>query len=95
MLDKESDLQFTYAVNTIYSIWTEEKPYLYGLEDGKGERIKRRNYAQELRKVVEPKQYNIKSILATKTVGRQRYVLVKWLDHDARFDEWIPAANIK
>ncbi len=95
ILDKESDRQFTYVVYTIYSIWTEEKPHLYGLEDGKGVRLKRRFYQQELRKVVEPKRYYVSSILATKTVGRRKFVLVRWLDHDARYDERIPAASIE
>lgn len=95
ILDKESDRQFTYVVYTIYSIWTEEKPHLYRLEDGKGVRLKQRFYQQELHKVVEPKRYFVSSILATKTVGRRKFVLVRWLDHDARYDERIPAASIE
>ena len=95
VLDKESDRQFTYQVMKIVAILTEEKPYLYQLEDGKGDKLKRFYYAQELRKVDEPEYYPVSGILETKTEGRRKFVLVSWLDHGSKFNEWIPASYFK
>ena len=95
VLDKESDRQFTYQVMTIVAIMTEERPYLYQLEDGKGDKLKRFYYAQELRKVEEPEYYPVSGILDTKTEGRRKFVLVSWLDHGSKFNEWIPASYLK
>ncbi len=94
VLDKESDRQFTYQVYTIRSIRTEQTPIMFGLVDGQGKTLKRLFYAQELRKVVEPDVYPVKSVLKTKKVRGRKYVLVSWLDHDKSYDEWVLASSL-
>ncbi len=95
ILDKESDRQFRYEVFSIDRLNNESTPFLYGLKDGKGDRLKRLYYATEMRKVKEPKSYPIRSILQTKSIGRRKFVLVSWLDHSDVFNEWIPASALK
>ncbi len=94
VLDKESDRQFTYQVYEICGIWTDKKPYLFRLQDGRGVRKKRLYYGAELRHVKPPKVYPYSEILKTRFVGRKKYMLVRFLDHGASFDEWLPASQL-
>ncbi len=94
-MKKESDRQFGYEVYFIKTIRTEEKPYMYKLEDGLGTKVKRLFYAQELRKVEAPSHYPVHKIVRTKMVHGKKFALVSWLDHDSRFNSWIPASQVE
>ena len=94
-MKKESDRQFSYEVYYVDAIRTEEKPFMYKLRDGMGNKVKRLFYAQELRKVEVPSHYPVQKILRTKTVRGKKFALVSWLDHDSRFDSWIPSSELE
>ncbi len=96
VLEKESDRTFGFHLYTIRHIWDEQSPFLYEVEDSLGQKVKRRYYAAEMRKVKPPTHYPVKSVLKTKMVGRQKFVKVSFLDYnDQRFDEWVPAKDLK
>ena len=95
ILDKESDRQFTRQIFTISEILSAQKPYLYRLTDGKGSKVSRPYYAQELRVAKEPETYPIQRILKRKTIRGRPMYYVRWLDHDRRFDEWISEGQIQ
>ncbi len=94
ILDKESDRAFKYMVYTIAHIWNEESPYLYKLQDGMGDAVKRLYYASELRKVAVPSYFPISGIKETQMRGRRKYYKVAWLDYPDKYDQWIPAADL-
>ena len=94
ILDKESDRAFKYMVYTISHIGNEESPYLYTLEDGMGDRVKRLYYASELRKVSVPSYFPISGVKETQMRGRRKYYKVAWLDYPDKYDQWIPATDL-
>ena len=94
-LAKHSDRQFRYQVYKIKEIRTDRRPYLYKVEDGLGHRLGRLFYAKELRKAAPPEYYPVSAIKATKTVKGIKYHLVSFQDHSQKFDQWLPAANVR
>ncbi len=95
VLDKEADRAFQYKVLKINKILEEEEPYMYQLKDGLNQIQKRLFYASELRSVKPPSYYPVSSLIKSKTVDGVKYVLVRYLDHDAAFDEWKKESSIK
>ena len=94
ILAKESDRQYTYQIYKVSAIHTELKPFLYSLQDGLGHVLKRKYYAQEMKKVKEPEVYPVEKVLGHKMVGGQKYVKVRWLDHSSAYDQWLPARQV-
>ena len=96
ILDKESDRQYTYQEYTIIRIMTERQPYLYQLKDALGQTVKRLYYGKELRHASKlPDFFPISTIVKTRGQGKNKQFLVRWMDHDKRFDEWVSQSNIK
>ncbi len=97
LLDKESDRSFGFHLYKIVRIQDEESPYLYQLEDGLGRKVKRCYYAAEMRKLKDyPTHFPVSAVHETKMVRGKKFVKVSYLDYDdERFDEWIPASDLK
>ena len=73
------------------------KPIVYQLEDYQSEIIDGYFYTEELSYVPNPEQieYKIEKVLRYKTIKGERYGLVKWKGYSEKFNEWLPAADIK
>ena len=53
-------------------------------------------YNEELQKVIkEDDVYEIEKILKRRGTGKNSEVFVKWLGYPAKFNSWIPAAQVK
>jgi len=95
ILDKESDRQYTYQVFSIKKILTDKEPYLYQLKDALGKVVKRLYYGRELRPATEPEFYPVSGVMKTRKRGRNKQFLVRWMDHDHRFDSWVKERDLK
>ena len=73
------------------------KPFVYRLEDLLGEDVDGLFYEQELSYVPNPDEieYKIEKVIRRKTVKGKRMALVKWKGYPDKFNEWIPAEDIK
>ncbi len=94
LLQKESDRQFSYQIFTIAAVLNEKKPPMYRLKDGLGINRKRLYYSEELRNAQPQDTYPIERILGKKKVRGVPMVHIQWLDHDSRFNQWLPESSI-
>ncbi len=95
LLQKESDRYFSFHLYTIKNIKTEERPYLYQLEDGLGQVQKRWYTASEMRAVKEPAFFPVSAVKETKMERGKKMVRVGWMDYPSSFDTWIPASDLR
>lgn len=94
-MSKESDRNFTFQIYKVKQILNEEKPFLYKLEDIKGNILKRLYYASELKVAFTPEYYPIEKVISSKKVGNRKYYKIRWMDHDKTFDSWISASEFR
>ena len=73
------------------------KPFVYKLEDLLSEDVDGYFYEQELSPVPNPDdiEYKIEKVIRRKTVKGKRMALVKWKGYPDKFNEWIPAEDIR
>ena len=87
--------------------WTEEvfrigfriprSPPVYKLRDAMGEPLMGTFYEKELQKVKISKDslYRVEKIMEEKTVGRKKWMLVKWKGYPSKFNSWVAASDFK
>lgn len=91
---KESDRAFSYQIHTIVKIHNEREPFMYSVADASGHRVKRKYYARELKKAKETENFPIEKIVAHKTENGIKYSKVRWMDHGAEHDQWVPSEEV-
>ena len=70
-------------------------PLTYRIRDLTGEKIDGTIYPHELSPVIKPVFYTVERKIDTKFVNGKKFVLVKWLDYDNTFNQWIPESWLK
>ncbi|MGL4878519.1 chromo domain-containing protein [Paraclostridium dentum] len=72
------------------------EPPVYRLVDCAGEILQGTFYEKELQRVIvdKDKVFKIEKILDRKKVGREKYVLVKWLGWPENFNSLIPEKDV-
>jgi len=74
-------------------------PPLYKLIDLLGDDIKQSFYVEQLTKCPAPdykkKFFEVEKVLKTKTVKKQKFVLVKYLYYPNKFNQWLPITNLR
>ena len=73
------------------------KPFVYKLSDLMDEELDGYFYEQELSYVPNPDdiEYKIEKVIRRKTVKGKKMALVKWKGYSDKFNEWLPASEIK
>ena len=72
------------------------QPPVYKLKDYDQEELDGTFYNEELQKVIKKDDvYEIEKILKKCGKGKNSQVFVKWLGYPAKFNSWIPAAQVK
>ena len=72
------------------------QPPVYKLKDYDQEELDGTFYNEELQKVIKKDDvYEIEKILKKRGKGKNSQVFVKWLGYPAKFNSWIPAAQVK
>jgi len=70
-------------------------PVMYEVEDMMGEKVDGKFYTQELQKTSIPNFRIIDKVVSRKTEHGKKYVLVSYLEHPAKFNEWILESDYK
>ncbi len=86
-----------YQIFCIKEVDAGKSPVLYKLEDLKEEPIQGFFYKEQLTKTKPPdnaKTFHVEDILAEKEINGEPYIYVKYLHYPAKFNEWIPEANM-
>jgi len=94
IFDKEIAGYYTYEIFKVSKV-IDSKPITYKLVDLKDEPIEGIFYSSELKKVNMPDQYEVEKILDEKGTGRNKKYLIKWRGYSDKFNEWIPASQVK
>lgn len=81
-------------VYKIIRISKTRNPVVYYLEDLKQEQIDCFFYEEELSKVQKSENFEIEEILSTRSKGKKKEVLVKWLGYPEKFNSWISASEV-
>jgi hypothetical protein len=71
---------------------------LYKLEDTGGEEVAGTFYREEIQPVAKDSKdtfYDVEEILETRTVGRQKQHLVKYVGLPNKFNRWVSAKDVK
>ena len=69
-------------------------PTTYIIKDSAGDIIEGSFYEQELQKSTQ-EIFRIEKIIQKKKIKGVEHVLVKWLGHSNKFNEWLPAKDLK
>ena len=92
--DKGYDNNWSFEVFTVNQV-LDTVPITYKLKDFNGDLITGSFYNQELQKTTVPEHYEIEKVLETRTVGRKKQYLIKFLGWPAKFNLWIDESQIK
>ena len=102
LLTHESEKLFSKKYLPIFSVEIFEidkvfngPPLTYRIRDLTGEKIKGTVYRQELSPVLKPVFYTIEKKIDTKFENGKKFILVKWLDYDEKFNQWVPESFLK
>jgi hypothetical protein len=87
--------RYTHEPFKISSIDTTDFPYMYQLEDLMGEKIEGKAYEKELIITLIPKFKVIEKVVKRKTENGKKFVMVSYIGHDSKFDEWMPESEYK
>ena len=73
------------------------KPFVYKLEDLMSEEVDGYFYEQELSYVPNPDdiEYKVEKVIRRKTLKGKKLALVKWKGYSDKFNEWIPAEDLR
>ena len=91
------DQKFSGEIFTVTRRYTRNDIPVYMLSDLQEDPIKGAFYENELVKITvdKDKVYKIERILKYRTRNKKREALVKWLFYPNKFNEWLPASEIK
>lgn len=95
---KDNEPKWTEEVFVIEKSSIRDGIYVYTVKDLQGEEVKGSFYGHELQQAVKDESntyYDIEKVVDTRTVNRKKQYLVKFKNYPSKFNEWIPAANIK
>ena len=89
--------KFSGEIFRVAKRYTRQDVPVYRLEDLKSELLEGSFYQNELQKVTfdENKEYKVEKILKSRKVRGKKEVLVRWLHWPPKFDEWIPATDVR
>lgn len=91
--EKGHTQNWTHEVFTIAKV-LETDPITYKLKDYNGDEIEGSFYTEEILKTAVPDHYEVERILDTRTVGKKKEHLVKFVGWSSKFNEWIPEENM-
>ena len=94
-MNKESDRQYSYRIYKIKHIFNEEKPFMYKIMTQEKQTLPELYYGKQLKPVKEPDFYPVDRILKKKKVGKQNYLLTKFLDYPDSEAMWLKEDNFK
>ena len=88
-----------YLPNWSEELFTVEKikrttPVTYIIKDSLGEIIQGSFYTEELQKSAQD-VYRVEKVIRKKKINGVEHALVKWMGHSEKFNQWIPAADLK
>jgi len=86
--EKGYEPRFSYEVFTVAEVLP-TSPITYKLKDYDGDMIEGSWYEQELLKSKVPDYYLVEKVLRTRTVGKKKESLVKFLGWPKKFNQWI------
>ena len=71
------------------------KPVQVKVRDYNGELIKGSFYLSELQVVDKPEEYLVEKVLQSKTVGKRKMYLVKWVGYPNEMNSWVTEDQIR
>lgn len=93
--EKGYTARYTHEVFKITEVDISDYPYLYQLEDLQGEPIDGKAYEKELIKTIIPHFKLVDKIVKRKTENGKKKVLVSFVGHNAKFNEWMTEEEYK
>lgn len=80
----------------VVAVNKKSKPYMYVIEDMKGELIEGKFYKEELQDIgsKSPSIARIEKVIATKGKGVYKQYLVKWYGYDSKHNSWVKAKDL-
>ena len=94
LFEKGYEQNWSIEIYTISQRLNRHKP-LYLLKDNQGELLVGTFYEVELQKVIPPEFYSIEKIVKTRTRGKEKEHLVKWLGYPTSANSWIKESQMK
>jgi hypothetical protein len=88
VFEKGFDNNFSYEVFNVTDVLPTD-PVTYRLSDYHNEPIEGSFYTQELLKTQVPDYYLVEKVLKTRTVGKKKEYLVKFMGWNKKFNEWL------
>ena len=73
----------------IHQVNTRGIPYVYVIKDLMGEVVHGTFYAEELQKIIPPKEFKVEKVLQERKVKGKTEYFVKWMGYPAKFNSWI------
>ena len=92
--EKGYTTRWSKEVFKIISIDTNQRPFVYELDDLQGENVKGNFYEEELQKINLKDFAVVEKVLKTKKVKGVKMYLVKYDGYDDKFNEWITGEKL-